>query len=59
MPLYDYVCYTCGSNFEKLRRIGDDDSEVRCPDCGSERIERLLSTFATAGCSNSGSSRFR
>lgn len=59
MPLYDYVCYSCGNNFEKLRRMSDDDGEVRCPDCDSEKIERLLSTFATGGCSNSGASRFR
>lgn len=59
MPLYDYVCYVCGNSFEKLRRMSDDDSEIRCPECGSERIERLLSTFSTGGCGGSGSSRFR
>ena len=58
MPLYDYVCYECGNTFEKLRRISDDDREVRCLECGSERIERMLSTFATGGC-GSRSSRFR
>ena len=58
MPLYDYACYECGNSFEKLRRMSDDDRELRCPQCGSDRIERLLSTFATAGC-GSGSSRFR
>ena len=58
MPLYDYVCYYCGNSFEKLRRMSDDDSDVRCPDCGSEHIERLLSTFSTGSCS-SGSGRFR
>jgi putative FmdB family regulatory protein len=56
MPLYDYVCYDCGHSFEMLRRLKDDDREVRCPECDSERIERMLSTFATGGC---GSSRFR
>ena len=60
MPLYDYVCYECGNSFELLRRMKDDDREVRCPECGSERIERMLSTFATGGCgSSSSSSRFR
>ena len=58
MPLYDYVCYTCGNSFEKLRRVSDDDREVRCPECGSERIERMPSTFAMKGC-GSGNSRFR
>ncbi len=60
MPLYDYVCYACGSTFEKLRPMSDKDDDVRCPDCGSEHVERLLSTFfATGGCGNSGLSRFR
>lgn len=59
MPLYDYVCYACGYTFEKLRRMSDDDGEIRCPECGSERIERLLSTFSTGKCGSSGSSRFR
>ena len=59
MPLYDYVCYAGGNSFEKLRRISDNDRDVRCSDCGSDRIERLLSTFATGGCGTSGSTRFR
>jgi len=59
LPLYDYVCYHCGNSFELLRRMKDDDCDVRCPDCGSEKIERLLSTFATRGCGASASSRFR
>ena len=58
MPLYDYVCYTCGNSFEKLRRMSDDDRDVRCPECGSENIERMLSTFSTGGC-GPGNSRFR
>ena len=59
MPLYDYQCRSCGSNFEMLRRMQDDDRDVRCPDCHSELIDRLFSTFATGGCTSSGSSRFR
>lgn len=58
MPLYDYVCYECGDSFEKLRRMSDDDRDVRCPECGSGRVERILSIFAMGGC-GSGSSRFR
>lgn len=59
MPLYDYQCCACGSSFEMLRRMKDEDSDVRCPECGSHRIERLLSSFATGGCSVPGSGRFR
>jgi len=58
MPLYDYACYVCGNSFEKLRRMSDDDRDVRCPDCGSENIERLVSPFSTVAC-GAGNSRFR
>jgi putative FmdB family regulatory protein len=56
MPLYEYQCHQCGKSFEMLRRMQDADRELQCPDCQSDEIERLLSTFATTGCSTS--SRF-
>jgi putative FmdB family regulatory protein len=58
MPLYEYRCRTCGKGFELLRRMSEADRDVQCPDCRSEEIERLLSTFATGGCATSGSGRF-
>jgi putative FmdB family regulatory protein len=58
MPLYEYRCQTCGKSFEMLRRMSDADRDLQCPDCRSERIERLLSTFATGGCATPGSGRF-
>jgi hypothetical protein len=33
-----------------LRRIAEADRDLECPDCRSEEVERLVSTFATAGC---------
>ena len=59
MPLYDYQCRACGKTFEMLRSFQDADSKLECPDCRSDNVERLLSLFATGGCSTSGSSRFR
>jgi len=43
MPLYDYHCRGCSNEFETLVRAGD---MPRCPECGSDDLERLLSTFA-------------
>jgi putative FmdB family regulatory protein len=43
MPLYDYHCRSCGSEFERLVRPGET---VACPSCGSGEVDRLLSTFA-------------
>jgi putative FmdB family regulatory protein len=58
MPLYEYRCERCGKSFEMLRRMQDADRELQCPDCKSEEVERLLSTFSAGGCTASASSRF-
>jgi putative FmdB family regulatory protein len=58
MPLYEYRCAECGKAFEMLRRIADADRDLVCPECRSEQVERLFSTFATGGCAPSGSGRF-
>jgi len=58
MPLYEYRCRTCGKSFELLRRMADADRDLECPDCRSEKIERLFSTFAAGGCTTTGSGRF-
>jgi putative FmdB family regulatory protein len=47
MPMYEYECKKCGSNFDLLRSINQDDSDVVCSDCGSPNIQRKLSLFAS------------
>jgi len=34
------------------------DRDLECPECRSEEIERLVSTFATGGCTSSRSGGF-
>ena len=46
MPMYEYGCLACNSQFDRLRRMDQDDSEVFCPHCGGEQVERRLSVFA-------------
>lgn len=58
MPMYEYRCQECGKQFEMLRRMQDADEELECPECQSEDVQRLLSTFAAGGCSTSGSGGF-
>jgi len=43
MPTYDYKCKECGRVFELFRHLSELDEEVKCPDCGSEKTERLFS----------------
>jgi len=58
MPLYEYRCQNCGKSFEMLRKMQDADRELECPDCRSDELERLLSTFSAGGCTASPSGRF-
>lgn len=47
MPLFDYRCQSCAVEFEVLVRAASyGDPPPACPACGSEKIDRLLSTFA-------------
>jgi len=39
MPLFEYVCRSCGHKFEKL----SDRWDGRCPRCGAENAERQWS----------------
>lgn len=41
MPIYDYRCRDCGAVKEVLVRRVEDDA--RCPECGSEAMEKLVS----------------
>ena len=45
MPLYEYACKSCGQRFELLVR---SDTVIACPDCGSDDLKKLLSTFAVS-----------
>ncbi len=41
MPLYEYACQECHQDFELLMRTGESPE---CPHCGSQRLQKLLST---------------
>ena len=44
MPIYEYACGDCGNEFEALVR---SDTTPECPGCHSNKLEKLLSVFAT------------
>jgi len=43
MPLFAYICNKCGAQAELLVRA---DANVKCPQCGSSKMERQMSRFA-------------
>lgn len=45
MPLYEYRCKECGAESEILVRSGAE--QPRCPQCESDKLEKLLSVVAT------------
>lgn len=46
MPIYEYTCKKCLSNFDKLVRSMSEAEKVPCPQCGSTQTARALSVFA-------------
>jgi putative FmdB family regulatory protein len=42
MPLYPYTCMACGHSFETLVTTVRDNSDVDCPKCGSQKLEKML-----------------
>ncbi len=55
MPLYEYACEDCGTQFERLVSLQDRDRDGVCPECGSKDVRRLISTFAIGKSIASGS----
>jgi putative FmdB family regulatory protein len=54
MPIYEYVCDSCDTRFEKI--VINKQQEIACPKCASKKATLQLSVFATSnGSSGSGS----
>lgn len=47
MPLYEFQCAECQDDFEELVRSSTAVAEVKCPQCGSPRVRRKVSVFAS------------
>ena len=48
MPIYEYVCQTCGNEFEKI--VGFSDPAPPCPACEGEVKKKIsLSAFHLKG----------
>jgi putative FmdB family regulatory protein len=45
MPIYEYVCQDCGSQFELIRRMKEADTPIDCQACHSQHVNRMISVF--------------
>ena len=46
MPIYEYHCKTCENQFEVLTGMTEKDDSLICPRCGSDRVDKLISTVS-------------
>ncbi|WP_273846615.1 FmdB family zinc ribbon protein [Rubrobacter calidifluminis] len=59
MALYEYRCAECEEHFDLMRPMSQADEPARCPECGSDSSERVITaSFAsmTTGASAPSSS---
>ncbi len=47
MPIYEYRCQDCHQLFQKLQFLSAGKKGITCTNCGSRRVERQLSVFAS------------
>lgn len=47
MPIYEFVCDKCGKDSELLVRSSNWEGS-ECPHCGSKKLKKKLSVFASA-----------
>ncbi len=45
MPIYEYTCLDCETQFEKLVRSMSQANEVVCPECGGVHVKKGWSLF--------------
>ena len=51
MPIYEYSCSECGTQFEKLV---DSRTVVACPSCQTPKVMKRLSLFRAGAPSRAG-----
>jgi putative FmdB family regulatory protein len=49
MPLYEFRCDDCHVTFDTLVRNFSAVDDVVCRDCESDRVRRVITTFAVSG----------
>jgi putative FmdB family regulatory protein len=53
MPTYDYICEACNHEFELFQSI-KEDAKKKCPECGKNKLKRLIGPGAALVFKGSG-----
>jgi len=54
MPIYEFKCLECEKFIELLIMNSDEEIDLKCPDCNSQELERVLSTTSYSMGNGSG-----
>lgn len=54
MPIYEFQCNNCTSRFEEYFASSSPNPALKCPQCGSKKVNKIFSTFGMGGSSDSG-----
>jgi putative FmdB family regulatory protein len=57
MPIFEYRCLKCESEFEKLVFGASSGNGIQCPDCQAQEVEQLFSSFNGVSRSSDGSTK--
>ena len=55
MPIYEYICEDCKQKFVILIRNSEEENGAVCSNCGSRKLRKIFSSFATGDPEESGS----
>ncbi|MDW8326003.1 MAG: zinc ribbon domain-containing protein [Anaerolineales bacterium] len=56
MPIFEFECNQCHTDFEELVRNSEAAGKVKCPNCGGHKVRKKLSTFTARATGSSRSS---
>ncbi|HHT9118610.1 MAG TPA: FmdB family zinc ribbon protein [Candidatus Hypogeohydataceae bacterium YC38] len=56
MPIYEFQCAGCTVKFEEYFSSPSQKKTLRCPECGSGKVEKVFSVFGMATGSSEGDS---
>jgi len=56
MPIYTYVCKDCNEKFDVLVGVTSNESDIKCPKCGSKNINMGFGKFSVGSSDSAGGS---